>query len=132
MPVKKGASEAPSWVHGDATRTMKSEVDQALAAYCIDNQVIPTKHLEKKLPFKDLLPYMKLLHPRWIELEVDTMNTGKQKCMKLLCQHLHNIKYDDEYIESTMKELKRTSKPNLRMIDQPPKYAKQPDEPRPQ
>ena len=126
MPIKKGASEAPSWVHGNATRTMKTEVVHALAAYCIDDKVIPSKHLEKKLFFKDLLPYVKLEHPRWIDLELDMINTSKQKCMKQLIQHLHNIKNDDEYIESTMEELKRTSKPNIAMIDQPPKYAKKP------
>ena len=43
MPKKNATNAVPAWVHTDATRTMKSEVDQALAAYMIDKGIVPCK-----------------------------------------------------------------------------------------
>ena len=106
---KKNATNAPAaWLHGDATRTMKGEVERALAAYMIDEGIVPCKGHRTLIKFQDLLPYTKLFHQRWKDLSPDTLNTVRQKCMKQLCQHMHNIKADYEYCADAVEEVRLT------------------------
>ena len=85
--TKKAKANTRNWLDQNPTLAMKREVENATAHLCLQKKIEPSKMTRDSVTFVDLLPYLKVEHDRWDDIEPSDFTTTRPKCIKLLYDH---------------------------------------------
>ena len=100
--TKKAKADTRNWLDQLPTLAMRREVENATTHLCLRKKIEPSKMTRDSVAFVDLLPYLKVEHDRWDDIEPGDFTTTRPKCIKLLYDHYHHLKRNTVDLQELM------------------------------
>ena len=99
---KKAAKKQPEWLNQSPTVMMRRELENATTHICHMKGLKPSKLTRDSIAFADLLPYLKVEHDRWDDVEPRDFTTSRPKCIKGLYDHFHHFRRNEQDLSELM------------------------------